>query len=422
MVHFSEKPTVVSALNELNGINDMDMNVYNERISEAKSGIWNFVNFMYKFAVRPDYYNRMTIFVAQMLGDGSWEAHHIGDKGELVYDWKKDKRFEAFANGRKGDPEYNKQKQLYYAVARQFVNEGARNADGSLFRLDMSHPMALPRAYTVLEAEGMKSLADDLYGYYSHEKKSLISATVWGGLWFQFRTYWSGKKNQYLQPGGVRLRGHWEQASDKDGLLYYQVDKDGNILWESELTHDKTSAPAIQWKGQWQEGIFLTLANMFRNGVDQHSFKAAWDYGWNNENEALKAVYRANLKQFSYEIGMWMLGGVFISNLFLHWFKDFKKDVGSDPDLLESIELAAANVAYLSVKNSFINTFNTSEALGGPMVNWTPFSFEWGTRQWNNFIKTATGDQTIMKGIMNVSSAARSTAPIWNYLDWQQRK
>jgi len=26
----------------------------------------------------------------------------------------------------------------------------------------------------------------------------------------QMKTYWSGKKNQYLQPGGVRLWGKWE--------------------------------------------------------------------------------------------------------------------------------------------------------------------------------------------------------------------
>lgn len=56
----------------------------------------------------------------------------------------------------------------------------------------------------------MKSLGDDIYGYYSHEKKSLIMSTTLGSMWLQFKTYWSGKKNQYLQSGGVRLRGSWE--------------------------------------------------------------------------------------------------------------------------------------------------------------------------------------------------------------------
>ena len=42
-----------------------------------------------------------------MLGDGSYEAHSLDKDGKLIYDWKKDKRFEAFANGRVNDPKYN---------------------------------------------------------------------------------------------------------------------------------------------------------------------------------------------------------------------------------------------------------------------------------------------------------------------------
>lgn len=46
-----------------------------------------------------------------MLGDGCLEAHSINSKGELVYDWTKDKRFSKYAaavksgNGDSSDPE-----------------------------------------------------------------------------------------------------------------------------------------------------------------------------------------------------------------------------------------------------------------------------------------------------------------------------
>ena len=73
---------------------------------------------MFKFASRPDFYNRMTIFTSQMMGDGCLEAHKLNENGELVYDWKLDKRFEAFANNRVGDPKYNEQRALYYAIAK----------------------------------------------------------------------------------------------------------------------------------------------------------------------------------------------------------------------------------------------------------------------------------------------------------------
>jgi hypothetical protein len=108
----------------------------------------------------------------------------------------------------------------------------------------------LPGAYTTLEMESMKSLCDLIYGYYSHEKKSLIHYTMWGSMFMQMRTYWSGKKNQYLAPGGVRVRGNWQYVKNNEGKqMYYQVDEHGNILYDKEFTETNTGAPVVQWKG-----------------------------------------------------------------------------------------------------------------------------------------------------------------------------
>jgi hypothetical protein len=65
----------------------------------------------------------MTIFVAQMMEDGSWEAHSIDKKtNELIYDWTKDKRFAAYANDPEGKngktEEWQKAKAMYYTVAQ----------------------------------------------------------------------------------------------------------------------------------------------------------------------------------------------------------------------------------------------------------------------------------------------------------------
>jgi len=53
----------------------------------------------------------------------------------------------------------------------------------------------LPQAYTIQQSESYKALSDMIYGYYSHEKRSLMQATLIGGLTLQMYTYWSGKKN-----------------------------------------------------------------------------------------------------------------------------------------------------------------------------------------------------------------------------------
>jgi hypothetical protein len=72
-------------------------------MSSDNVGVWNFWDVGFRFASRPDYYNRMTIFTAQMRGDGCFEAHYVNDKGELVYDWTKDKRFDLFAKTEESD-------------------------------------------------------------------------------------------------------------------------------------------------------------------------------------------------------------------------------------------------------------------------------------------------------------------------------
>lgn len=431
LTHYSDSPTLCSSLNELYGINDMDINTYTERVSSAKKGFWNYENFMFKFASRPDFYNRMSIFLSQMMGDGCLEAHSVVN-GKLVYDWTKDKRFDLFAAGKnKNSAEYKKQEAYYYAVAIQFAKEHAKVLNPKTgkyeeFKVDMSNPMPLPRAYTNKQAEAMKSLGDNIYGYYSHEKKSLIMSTTLGSLWLQFKTYWSGKKNQYLQSGGVRLQGKWEQYEENGEKYYYQVDSKGNTLFNepplSETAMKEKGmplvAPLIQWKGQWQEGIVLTLAQILKTATNEgllssNFFKAAqtgFNSVWNNSNENIRLAQRNNLKQLLYDIGMFIIGGCVIGALLGDWLKDLKKDNKKNRDFLTGLGIAAANVAVLSVKNSFLD-FNAAESIGGAVGSWTPFSFEWTKNTLGTVLSVATGDEDIVDGIVKSSGALKQIKP-----------
>lgn len=431
LFQFSDNPTLCSSLNEIYGINDMDMNTYVDRISTGKRGIWNLENWLFKFASRPDYYNRLTIFTAQMMGDGCLEAHSMED-GRLVYNWKKDKRFSKYAANPKlvtDDVEYNRQKALYYTIAKQFIAENAKMPNGEPFVLDMSDPMPLPRAYTTLEAESMKSLADDIYGYYSHEKKSLILSTGLGSMWLQFKTYWSGKKNQYLQSGGVRLRGKWKHYSEiitdsktgqiKEIKYYYQVDNKGNILFDkSPLSEDEMNnknipliAPVMQWEGQWQEGIILTLSDMVKEMYNQKSIIQGFNSKWNAMDEKLRNTYRSNIKQFLYDSTMFVLGGLILSALLTDWLKDLLEDNKKNRDLSTGIALAAANIAVMSVKNSFLD-FNFIESVGSPVGQWTPFAFEWGARTMKNWWNVAIGDEDFWDGVVKTSGGLKQIKPL----------
>lgn len=407
---FTNKPTICSKLNELYGINDMDMNTYVDRISSAKKGLWNFENMMFKFASRPDFYNRMTIFTSQMMGDGCLDAHRLSDDGELIYDWKLDKRFDAFANKRTSDPKYNEQRALYYATAKQFAIEHARNADGSEFKLDMSNPMPLPRAYTNKEAESMKSLSDDIYGYYSHEKKSMIMSTMIGSMWLQFKTYWSGKKNQYLAPGGVRLRGNWKHYEENGEKYYYQVDENGNILYDEPPTTTETVAPVLQWEGQWQEGIILTLADICRTPWNLKSIIDNGKAKWNESDDKLRLAYRSNMKQLGYDLMMFAIIGSLLGALLGDWLDELKDENKQNRDFTTGLGIAAANIAVMSVKNSFLD-LNFFDSIGNPVGQWTPFAFEWGGRIMKNWYNVAVGDEDFWDGVVKSSGGLKQIKP-----------
>ena len=130
-----------------------------------------------------------------MKADGCYEAHSLDKSGNLVYKCSDDKRYAALWKSPKGSAEYNEALARYIPVAQQFVAEGAKNADGSLFEFNASNPQPLPRAYTVQESESRKDVADSLYGYYDHTKKALFFGTYLGSLLGHMRTYWSAKKN-----------------------------------------------------------------------------------------------------------------------------------------------------------------------------------------------------------------------------------
>jgi hypothetical protein len=144
MFILGNKVTKCSLLNEMMGINDMDMNVYAEKLKSDRYGIFNIGSIAFHCASRPDFFNRMAMLVAKMKNDGCWDAYSV--KGNrLEYDWKKDERFKAYATEDKSDMEaYSKAKGLYLAMAEQLENEHALNQDGSYFKVGD----ALPKAYT----------------------------------------------------------------------------------------------------------------------------------------------------------------------------------------------------------------------------------------------------------------------------------
>ena len=305
LFHTGDKLSLQQTLNMQYGMNDMDMNVFIDRIKTDNVGLLtHFWDTGFRFASRPDYYNRMTIFAAQMKADGCFDAH-IQKDGKWIYDWTKDKRFDEFAKAH-GDInkatdkiKFNKQKSEYIAIARQLVAEGATNEDGTLFELNLDKPNALPKAYTNRQSESMKALSDRIYGYYAHEKKSMISSTWLGSLAMQMNTYWSAKKNQYAQTRSYTQEGYFEDYVEDGVAWYWKIAEDGQL----EPTTEKTELPVRVWKGRPQEGILITALEIGKavTGIGSKNSDKIGIEGYKalfaDLEPDVARLYRANLRQ-----------------------------------------------------------------------------------------------------------------------------
>lgn len=449
LVHYGNGNSLSELLNEYYGINDMDMNAYVDKIKSDQSGIYNFNSLMFRMASRPDFYNRMTIFGAQMRGDGCWDAHYV-ENGKLKYNMAADKRFDVFAKYKTLDKvpkelvdKFNEQKAMYIAMATQMEREHTRNEDGTLFRLNLSDPKPLPKAYTTEQSEGMKALGDLMYGYYAHEKKSLWQSTAIGGLVMQMNTYWSSKKNQYLAPGGIKYMGRMEQYSEiqydennnpildengKPKIEYYWqvVDENGKverIIKESEKTDDMIAIPLMQWKGQFQEGIFVTLLNQFatfwkpeenfKGGVTDR-FKAVHERYWNHPDENLRRAYRSNIRQLWYDFLAFLLLGLWFGPALTKAAKEYMKENGND-----TLAQSMWNTTYAlgaALVSSSGRDFFAPQAILGIGMSWTPFAIQSWKRIAQNVFNILEGDKSFYDAIISSAAATRATRPVWDYL------
>lgn len=186
--------------------------------------------------------HRMGILIAKMKGDGCFDAHSIDKNGKLVYDFKKDKRFQHLVNNETTHPDYLKEKSLYCTMIDDFNTAGFRNADGSLLNAEKMD--ALPQAYTRTEGQSLKNYADLLYGHYDEESKSLLCDTFIGSIFLQYKTYITAKLEQWTMHEGVYNTEQLQQQFDNNGKpLYVKYGYDENkepykdILLESEYNN-----------------------------------------------------------------------------------------------------------------------------------------------------------------------------------------
>lgn len=423
IVHFGTTPTKCEAINRVYGINDMDMNTYAQNLSSNKHGIFHFMDrYAFKMSSRPDFYNRMTIFLSQMKADGCYEAHSLNDDGTLKYDCHLDKRYAALWKSPKGSKEYNEALARYIPVARQFVAEGAKNSDGTLFEFNASDPKPLPRAYTVQEAESRKDVADSLYGYYDHTKKALFFGTYLGSLLGQMRTYWSAKKNQYLaDKGSNHIKGRYVQKKDDNGKgLFYVLKENGEVDFDAVPVTENTGVPVMQWQGDYSEGVLVTLmgiATEVWNNDDKSlggMMTTIRDKFLENPDENYRRCYVSNLKILAYDACMAIMLGALCLGLSVV-YDDLEDDALKSEDLTDVILADMFGLVYKTFNYAKLDFF-WWESIFSPTIDWNPFMLSTLTNTVEQVMDVATGEKNAFDAAVQMFGVARQNRPIFKYL------
>ena len=266
--------SMIQLINKLYGIANEDLNMISRNNSLSRLGVKHGLSkFMYIWSSCPDFFNRMTLFIAKMIEEGCFDAHFIDKDRMIAYDIKKDKRFSKLVklgiNAKSTDPEYLKQLSLYRTMVNQFIQEGYTKPDGS--QLDPFSPdLYLPKAFTNKETLALKEISDQAYGFYDHEAKSLNDHKFFGLVFKQFMAFWTAKTQLWLRaPGSQTTRGKWVPRVEDGKPIYrkYYTDPEtGRILVELTTENpDGTLEQDMKWEGDYVEGLFYSVMYTLRD-------------------------------------------------------------------------------------------------------------------------------------------------------------
>ena len=236
--------------------------------------------YMYVFNTIPDYYNRMAIFLAKMIHDGSYDAHFIDNKGMIVYNPIDDDRYKYyFANRHKhkdskgryipavNDEKYNKQRNLYLWLQGQLNIERVGQTDHE----DFTEDDMVDQAYSEKERTSLKSFTDTAYGYYDKDSQSQLHNVAFGVIFLQFLQFWPGKMQMWFgkpvsaDKSTIGKLVQKTEENEKGELVklwrkpVYGDKDDPDRITDFDHTTENTGDPLYDWEGSPQEGLYYSV-------------------------------------------------------------------------------------------------------------------------------------------------------------------
>ncbi len=342
--------TIIDELCKTYRLSNLDIARISEGLTTSRGGVANIENWMYSTLKAPDFLNRMVLFVAKCMKDGCWEAFDLKDN-KLVYNWKKDKRYNIYADeSKKGTKEYEEQRIAYYNAIRQYNKEHPESTIG--FNDD------LPVAYSNEQIQQMRQLSNSIYGAYDKSMRAKYENTALGLSFAMFSTWMNGMVSNYITKPGQYSGGLVEVEQDRDGsgnLLF--MDKDGLIVIEVESNGSKQYI--YQGTGELFEGseklvpviknVPLVVQGIWYTIKDSIKALKEGGYGQFKQDILTNPMQYTNLRKLISDLIFLMLFYSFFKFAISPAYREYKKEM-VDHSVVEN---AIAEILYKSTSRSY---------------------------------------------------------------------
>ena len=385
-VHSAMTIDLLDKLNSKYLISNINIEQQQEGYKTNRGGITNAGNWAYATLRKPDFLNRMVLFMGNLKHDNSHRAYSIVD-GKLVYNWRMDGRFDLLASNDKSNMEaYNKQKALYLSQIMKF------NEENPGANLPISLDTNLPDGYTQNQIDEIKNLGDTIYGSYNRSTKAMYENLAIGSQFGVFSTWMNGIYDVYL---GQRRESSYEtqqvQKEDENGNKLW-IDENGNVTTENTGVPYLTDIPLIV-QGVWRT-LHDTISELY-------------------QGRGLEGI-KANIINSPMQMRNWKrVGSDLLVALLLYWlfnevvgpaYKEHKKK-GDGKDILTN---AVAELLYKGGSSSFEEFKGPLPILDYLMNSTSPASVKWGVKVYKDIGGFMFGDTTFGELVTKSQALPRS--------------
>lgn len=415
--------TVLTQLNQMFRISNIDVSRISEGV-KSERGATNIADWCYATLRRPDFLNRMSLFVARCVQDGVYDAFSIVD-GELKYDWKKDKRFSVFADkSKEGTKEYYDQMGAYYNAIREYNKEHPEN--------QLTYQDDLPMPYTNAYVESIKNVAATIYGSYDVSTKAGYESMALGFTFGMFTTWLNGIHANWLaKPGSYSMKEvrdeHQRDASgnylyfDSTGRIAYKNEQENKYYYQDtqeEVPEGTIVRPVIEKVPVPIQGIIYTIGDIFRcarHSKNWGEFKETFakEFWYSDDIDA------KNLRKLLSDLLAWVLFGSLCTFALNPAYSDYKKEHMSENSPVVN---GLVEVFYKGFKSSYENfsgMYALVDQIGTKTSNLT---YTQNVNLIKNLCSTMFGDKTTFELFTDTFATTRSVKDTLRHTEYYENK